>query len=395
MKKSASCLLRRFVALFAVLVISLSFPLSALAASDTEADMPTKEEFVAHRGSWFVWRTRKISSGKFYELCSSPLIFNSNGAVSASTPVYAYKSPSYHDISVISGSTDTVYYACAIPVPFLGDSGSWSELPSFPVGSSYLSGYSCLVSLYTPPGWVDSSFNLFLSPCSSGSTVVYSTGVEGNVSDSIVSAEFPSPLYSFPFAVRSESSSTRTSYVVQGGDSSNLNYYRYSDTAISFQTNKFLVDSELFTSYPASYTCPSSDLGLVVVKQPSIPAGGTLNSASSFSPATNFVLSATLLVPVSMLPDVELGNWISSGTSNKLQDDIVDQFSIDSGTLKDSKNSFNSWSSTSSVDTEIATSASGLLGGLFQNVGTFLFSVSLLCFGAVVIRMLIRKAVDG
>lgn len=222
----------------------------------------------------------------------------------------------------------------------------------------------------------------------------FSSASEGNSSDSITSAEFYSPLYSYPFAVRSESSSTRTSYVLQGGDNACINTKKSDTSFLTFSTSRFLIDSETFSSYPGSYTCPSSELGIVLLKKPSVPAGGTVNSASLYAPSS-FSCTLTLLVPTSMLPDVDLGDWISSGTSDKLQDDIVEQFGVDSGTLKDSKNSFDSWSSTSSVDTEIATSASGLLGALFQNVGTFLFSVSLLCFGAVVIRMLIRKAVDG
>lgn len=48
-----------------------------------------------------------------------------------------------------------------------------------------------------------------------------------------------------------------------------------------------------------------------------------------------------------------------------------------------------------SVDSDVASGASGLLGGLFQNLDTFLVSVSLLCLGAVVLRMVIKKAVDG
>lgn len=47
-----------------------------------------------------------------------------------------------------------------------------------------------------------------------------------------------------------------------------------------------------------------------------------------------------------------------------------------------------------SVDSDVASGASGLLGGLFQNLGTFLFSVSLLCFGAVILRIVLRKAVS-
>lgn len=48
-----------------------------------------------------------------------------------------------------------------------------------------------------------------------------------------------------------------------------------------------------------------------------------------------------------------------------------------------------------SVDSDVASGASGLLGGLFQNLDTFLLSFSLLCLGAVVLRVTIKKAVDG
>lgn len=47
-----------------------------------------------------------------------------------------------------------------------------------------------------------------------------------------------------------------------------------------------------------------------------------------------------------------------------------------------------------SVDSDVASGASVLLGGLFQNLDSFLFSVSLLCLGAVFLRIVLRKAVD-
>lgn len=56
--------------------------------------------------------------------------------------------------------------------------------------------------------------------------------------------------------------------------------------------------------------------------------------------------------------------------------------------LDDAINNFNS------VDSAVASGASGLLGGLFQNLGSFLLSVSLLCLGAVFLRIVLRKAVD-
>lgn len=387
----------RVGALLSALCLSFSLMLPfASAASDTEADMPSNDDFLFHRGSWFVWRIRNHSAGTFYELCASPIYFDSSGNLDSSRSVpFSYKSSSYFDIGVISGSDLRYYYACALPVPCAGVSGLWSELPSFPVGSTAIGNLSCCVSLYSCSSWLDSSYYISLSPCSSfnPSTVSFSSSI-GSSSDSISAAEFPTPLYSFPFAFRSETSSNRTSYTVQGGDNSCINFSRSQQLWVSFKTNKFLVKPDVFSSYPSTYSCPSSDLGLVVVKQASAPSGGTLNSASAFSPSTSFKLIPTLLVPVGMLPDVKLGDWISDSPED-LQKALTNEFGIDSGTLKNSKDNLNSWNSTSSVDTDVASGASGLLNGIFQNLGTFLFSVSLLCFGAVVIRMFIRKAVDG
>lgn len=56
--------------------------------------------------------------------------------------------------------------------------------------------------------------------------------------------------------------------------------------------------------------------------------------------------------------------------------------------LDDAVNGFDS------VDSDVASGASGLLGGLFQNLDSFLFSVSFLCIGAVFLRIILRKAVD-
>lgn len=68
----------------------------------------------------------------------------------------------------------------------------------------------------------------------------------------------------------------------------------------------------------------------------------------------------------------------------KIQDNITDTQDY----LDEAINGFDS------VDSDVASGASGLLGGLFQNLDSFLFSVSLLCLGAVFLRIVLRKAVD-
>lgn len=394
MKKKKRCLLKRFAALVAALVISFSLPVSALAASDTEAGMPSNADFKVHRGSWFVWRTRSVSDKySYYELCCSPVVFDSSGNLDTNlTSAFSFKS-SYFDVEAIGGSNVTYSYACSLPVPLFGFSG-WSELPSFPVGFSSNLGTSCLISLYSASSWIDSDYYVSLTPYSSNSSLsVTFSNTSGSSTDSVTAANFPSPLYCFPFAFRKYSSSNVNSYLVVSGDDNCIMFSKSQDVFVSLDSTKFLVNSNTFTAYPDSFTIPSSSLGLVVTKK--LTGSGLVTQASRFTPSTECFLVPTLLVPVEMLPNVKCGDWISRADVESLQDQLIKDFGVNSDTLTNSKDNLNSWGSTSSIDSHVADGALGLIDGLFQNLGSFLFSVSLLCFGAVVLRMFIRKAVSG
>lgn len=392
MKIKHACLLKRFAALVAALVVSFSLPVSALAASDTEADMPSLDDFYSHHGSWFVWRKFIYEGIDCIELLCSPI------AVSGSSYTLPYSisySTNAFDVSYLANDSGLAYdYACAFPYPLRGASGLWSELPSFPIGFGF-SPQTSVVRVYSTSDHPSGTYG-FLTSCFSRSDRILSFGntdgsSSGSSTDSLDSFTFSSPFYSYPFAFRESTSSSASGYVLQGGDSlfivppnvvSNSRH-------INLNSNRYLLGTHSFVPYPSGYTLPSSDIGLVFVKKPS---SSPVYSASAFDTTASFAFS--LLVPASLLPDVKLGGWLSDSPED-LQDAITNEFDIDSDTLTNSKNDLNSWNSASSVDSDIASGASGLLGGLFQNLGTFLFSVSLLCFGAVVLRMLIRKAVDG
>lgn len=79
---------------------------------------------------------------------------------------------------------------------------------------------------------------------------------------------------------------------------------------------------------------------------------------------------------------------------DSLRDSLLDKYDVEKQIdetdtyLDEAINGFHS------VDSDVASGASGLLGGLFQNLDTFLFSVSLLCVGAVFLRIVLRKAVS-
>lgn len=383
---------KRFAALVAALVISFSLPVSALAASDTVADMPSLDDFYKHHGSWYVWRSLNESGFLFYELLCSPISVSGS---SYSLPYSVSYSTDAFDVSYLANDSGLAYdYACAFPLPLRGASGYWYELPSFPIGLSsktdtcHVRVYSTVDQLSGTYGFLTSSFSRSDRILSFGNTSGSSSGSSTDILDSFT---FSSPFYSYPFAIRSTSPNSASGYVLQGGYAnfivplSDYTRARY----INLASTRFLRGTSSFVPYPSGYTIPSSDIGFVFVKQPS---SSPVYVASAFNTTGHFAFS--LLVPASRLPDIKLGDWISDSPED-LQDAITNEFGVDSGTLKDTKDNLNSWNSSSSVDSDIASGAFGLLGGIFQNLGTFLFSISLLCFGAVVLRMLIRKAVDG
>lgn len=392
MKKKQRSFYKRFGALLASLMVSLSLCTPCFAGFETEADMPSLDDFYSHHGSWYVWRSAAISGFPFYELLCSPI---SVSGTSYSLPYSVPYSTNAFDVSYLANDSGHSYhYACAFPLPLRGASGYWYELPSFPIGSG-MKFDTCSVRVYSTAAQPSGTFG-FLTSSFSRSDRILSFGntsgsSSGSSTDTLDSFTFSSPFYSYPFAIRRSSYSSASGYVLQGGDNNFvIPSPGYSSTrALNLGVTRYLRGTHDFVPYPSGYTIPSSDIGFVFVQQPS---SSPVYSASSFDTTGSFAFS--LLVPASRLPDVKLGDWLSDSPED-LQDAITNEFGVDSGTLKDSKDNLNSWNSASSVDSDVASGASGLLGGLFQNLGTFLFSVSLLCFGAVVLRMLIRKAVDG
>lgn len=392
MKKKQRCFCKRFAALVAALILVFSLSVPAFATTDSEADMPSLDDFYSHHGSWYVWRSITESGILYYELICSPISVSGS---SYSLPYSVSYSTNAFDVSYLANDSGKSYdYACAFPLPLRGASGYWYELPSFPIGlgsktdTCHVRVYSTAEQVSGTYGFLTSSFSRSDRILSFGNTAGASYGSSTDTLDSFI---FSSPFYSYPFGIRETTTNSKSGYVLQGGytnfvvpltDYSSARY-------INLLSTRFLRGTYSFVPYPSGYIIPSSDIGFVFVRQPS---KSPVYSASAFDTTGSFAFS--LLVPASRLTDVKLGDWISDSPED-LQDAITNEFGIDSGTLKDSKDNLNSWNSSSTVDTDVASGASGLLGGLFQNLGTFLFSVSLLCFGAVVLRMLIRKAVDG
>lgn len=389
MKKKQRCLFKRFVALVAALCLSCSFmlPFASAFSVSSEADMPDLQTFSSHYGSWFVWRKIDDSTYPCYELINSPIVRSGS---SFSLPYEASFPSNPFDLSVTANSGTTYQYGCSYPNPLRGVTGYWSDLPSFRVGQFASYGQSVIRAYSSFSGAAD--YYLFLTPAFSSSD--FSLSALSSAASFDV-ASFSSLYPCYPFAYRYDTSSNHVSYSLQGGqkatitpDSGNLDVFSHF-TSLTLSSTRIFRPFSTFVSLDYSRSFLSSSLGVVVVKKPS---ASYVTQASAFGTSAPYVFS--LLVPAAVLPDVKVGDWLSDNPED-LQKTLTNEFNVDSDKLKDSKGSLDSWNSTSSVDSDVASGATGLLNGIFQNLGTFLFSVSLLCFGAVVLRMLIRKAVDG
>lgn len=386
MKKKHRCFFKRFAALVAALVLCASLCVPAF-ASNVVADIPSVAEFRKHPSSWFVWRSFDLNGYTYYELTASSISFD--GDFVSSGPTYENQ---LFDISYTSGSDSHYDFACATPIPITGVS-PWSALPSFTITSGFRY-YSSAVRFYPASGTDLSNLYIYLVPLFNQSDLsVGFSASSGSLNYTVPSGFFDSPFYSYSFALRSYSSTLTSGYHLVGGSSK---FSTASSSSGSVSNNLSLSGSyyinhyDSLAPYPQGYNVSTSNLGVVFVRKPS---SGLITSASFFSASVSGVF--TVLVNSVVTGDLTVGSWLSTEDLKDLQDQLVNDFDVDSDTLKNSKDNLNSWNSTSSVDSDIASGAIGFLNGIFQNLGTFLFSVSLLCFGAVVLRMLIRKAVDG
>lgn len=78
-----------------------------------------------------------------------------------------------------------------------------------------------------------------------------------------------------------------------------------------------------------------------------------------------------------------------------LRDELLKQFPEASDHIENGRDTINGWNDTETVGQDVAESSLSVINGLFQNLGQFLAVVSLMIFGAVCLRMLIKKAVSG
>lgn len=149
-----------------------------------------------------------------------------------------------------------------------------------------------------------------------------------------------------------------------------------------------------FSTLPTMYNLSSDQLIFAVAP---CPLDYSLRSRDySFDLTCSAVIS--FWVDANKLPaGLQVGDEFPADTDafDQLRDDLIDQFPEASDNIENGKDTIQGWNDTETVDTDVASTSISALNALFQNLGGFLFIISLMVFGAVVLRMLIRKAVEG
>lgn len=384
---------RRIGASFAALLMICCMTAPAFAAGHDWPASPSSSDFSSHPYCWYVWQKKSLYGFSGFELICCPMFEYKDSDTSNWRMGGTYSTDS-RTFSYTHSSGVTTTYMFAFPsIPF-SPVGYWSDLPSFPVGD--VGSLQAVVRLYpciwrdflkdVPDVFEDRSVFAFLTswPSDGGSSIADQFDHEFFDTYPVY---IPSNI--FFFGSKSDTSTNHTSFSIVGGSNifwaspSNSNYLRLSLSHLS--------DSSM-SPFPSGSTIPSSDIGFVFCKRPSGDGMHVYNS--EFNVSLSF--AATLWVPDALLPaDVKVGDWISKADVESLQDQLVKDFDVNSDTLKTSKQNFDSWQNSNTIDADVADTSVVIINGLMQNVGQFAFVVFLLCFGAVVLRVLIRKAVEG
>lgn len=381
--------IRRLGASFAALLMVCCLSAPALAINWPAS--PSSADFASHPNSWYVWRASTLDIYDGYELICHPMKeYGSTNTQQLPFDSYSTNSGTYS----YTNSGTTVTYMYGIPYIPASPTASWPELPSFPVGEpSNICGavrlYPCIWRDYL--AGVDDVFNDrsvygYLTSWPSDSFSSYSDTFDHEILD-YNPIFVPSNI--FFFGSKTDTSTNHSSFGIVNGDNDfwaspyNANYLKLSKSHLSTPT---------FRSFPSHFSIPSADVGFVFCKRPTGDGMHVYNT--EFNVTLSF--AAVLWVPKSLLPaDVEVGDWISKADVESLQDQLLKDFDVNSDTLTNSKQNFDSWQNSNTIDTDIADIAFNVFHALFGTaLASFVSTVVLLCFGAVVLRILLRKALE-
>ena len=386
MKKKQRCFLNRFAALVAALMLCASLSVPCFASNN--------------------------ASSRKWKIIGQAQMTNESGTDSKYFHISPYENDSLYRTRVITrtagveySSNDNFFDYWSYPVNY----PDWWRSP-VPLGSrSYLQiddpqlisfEYEKSSGSYSP-STADLTFVLF--PLSSGFSI---TKTYESSASSLTGEVFAYPVQTYH--LRSNSS---------GGSSSDFDtvsglYFDSVSTSIHSSSAAMAIESfSAFAFNPVGENIefglqPEFDLNTVSAfynaSSDSLRIGVVDFSKCEFDGYSSQLISCSAIfsywVDANKLPaGLQVGDEFPADTDafDQLRDDLIKQFPEVSENIENGKSTLTGWNDTETVDSDVASTAMSALNAMFQNLGSFLFVISLMVFGAVVLRMFIKKAVDG
>ncbi len=383
MKKKQRCFVKRFAALVAALMLCSSLCVPCFASNNAA----TKKWVVSDERMLI---TESGSSGRY--LLLSPYVNGEKYAATFRTigqsvkrlndnPPYDFwcapvNYPDWWRSAIPLGAVSYVHFSSVVVKSISDTKGtspsSISSVYFYPLNSRYsfdatLSYSSSAVAVASP--LFSYPVALHYAPTSSSSTTLYNSG----------------------WGIPVSSSGTGSAYY----ELQNSKQICYS-SAFQLTTGAALAPAFQpgFCSLPTMYNVSSNELIFVVA--PEFMGYQVTKTAYSY----DIVVSAVVefWVDANKLPaGLQVGDEFPADTDafDQLRDDLIDQFPEAFDNIQNGKATIQGWNDTETVDSDVASTSISVLNAMFQNLGSFLFIISLMVFGAVVLRMFIRKAVDG
>ena len=379
MKKKQRCLLKRFAALVAALVIFSSLCMPCFASNNASSQkwvVIGERDMRNEMGTYSRYlHLTPYQGGEIYATTISSYVASLNTNVSSSAP------------------EPTHFMSWLVPLNF----PDWWRA-ALPLGNRAYIQFDSPQIVRNSTGSSISSFTVFAFSRSQASYFDFSVDrtkpTSSNSSDTSVVFRNDSPLFPLSSAIIDGSfgsSPSASGVSLQVGSSS-----------LVYSLQDFYQLYPAFWSFGGSYSGFSyaSAAGLSNLSSDDLILGVTLPSFLSSESAYILTVSVAISfwVDANKLPaGLQVGDEFPANTDafDQMRDSLIEQFPEAADHIKNDKATIQGWNDTETVDTDVASTSISALNAMFQNLGGFLFIISLMVFGAVVLRMLIRKAVDG
>ena len=380
-KKKQRCFVKRFAALVAALVLCSALCIPCFASNN--------------------------ASSKKWKIVASEQKLNEMGTMSTYFQLSPYE----------NGSLYRAYFSSRVSPISVGNSGhfdywitpyNWPDWwrSSIPLGArSYMQVDDIQVASagYDDKGsrtWLDSPSSVYLYAIDKR----YLFDLTTSYSSSALALS--GSLYAFPYRIETTAEMspgastswnmvTSTVVSVPVGGSYTVPLQTFKQVVLGFNEdalNSNVASLGPFTTAPLNNNISSDDLVFGFIVATSYPISEQVRSWLDCTAIISFWVDANKL-PAGL----EVGDEFPADTDafDQLRDDLIEQFPEAGDNIENGKDTIQGWNDTETVDTDVASTSISALNALFQNLGGFLFIISLMVFGAVVLRMLIRKAVDG